>query len=101
MKTGLRLTKYSLIALLTASMLLGAYVGLITYQYEVLVRGFLGLAVIYLIYHYGASSRTDGSLEALLSRPKFRHFLRAFLWSGLAYWAAKQVLDAILLLINN
>ena len=101
MKTWLPLTKYSLIVLLAVSALLGAYVGLITYRYEVLVRGFLGLAVIYLIYLYGASSRTDGSVKVLLSRPQFRHFLRAFLWSGLAYWAAKQVLDAILLMIKK
>jgi hypothetical protein len=101
MKLPIRLTKYRLLALLILFALLGAYVASLTYQYQILVRGILGLAVLCLILLYAATKRINGSLDALVSRAKISDLILVFLWSGLSYWAALQVIDAVQFIVSG
>ena len=101
MKLPIRLTKSRVLALLILSALLGAYIAFLTYQYQILVRGMLGLAVICLIFLYSAASRSDGSLDALVSSAKISDFALVVLWSGLSYWSVGQIIAAVLFLVNR
>jgi len=101
MKTETRINKSSLIALLILFALLGAYTASITYQYQSIVRGILGLAVISLIILYSASSKMDASIEKMLLHPKIRDFIQVFIWSLLSYWATLQIYEMILFLLKR
>jgi len=88
-------------ALLIVAALLGAFVGSITSQFEAIIRGILGLAVICLIFLYTSSSMVDGSIDTRVLHPKIRYFILAFIWSALSYWATNQIYDAILFLAKR
>ena len=82
--------------LLILMSVLGIYIAWVTYQYQIIVRGIVGSAVIYLLSYYLKFSRTDLSLDATLSDPKvINHLIFALIGSIVAFWAFSGVLDLI------
>lgn len=102
MKTRFQLNKYTLTALLIVLLLLSVYVASITYQYEVVVRGILGLVVLYLLFFYIRFSKIDVSMEAiLLDSKKSKYFIYVLIGPLIAYWATGQIFDTILFLFKR
>lgn len=96
MNTRSRFLQYTLRVLLILLPLLGIYTAWVTYQYELIVRGILGSAVIYLLSQYLKLSKTDLSLGAMISDPKvFNHIIFVFVGPIIAFLAFAGVLDLI------
>jgi hypothetical protein len=103
MKTGFRLNRYTLIALLVALFLLGVYIAFITYRhYGIQVRGILGLVLIYLLFFFGRYSKIDMSIDALLIAPqKAKLFFFAFIGPIISYWATMHIIEMILFYLKR
>jgi len=100
MKTN-QLNKYILIALLIVLVLFSVYVAFITYRhYSILARGTVGLVLLYLLFSFTRYS--DVSINTLLiSPPKAKFFLFAFVDPIIAYWATMQIIEMILFYIKR
>jgi hypothetical protein len=97
MKTSLRTKRYTLIVLLIALFLISGYIAYITYQYSIIVRGILGLALMYLLFFFVAYSKIDTSIDALLLAPnKGKYFVFGFIGPIISYWATMQIIEMIL-----
>lgn len=84
--------------LVIASAILGVYIASKTYHYEVLVRGILGLVVIYHIYRTFWSSRSDE--VPFLFAKNIKYVFYTFFYSIVFYWSIQQVIEMILFLIR-
>jgi hypothetical protein len=75
--------------------ILGVSLGSITYRYEVIVQGVLGIAVMYLVFKVLWSSKED-AIESYYPISKIiRYFIFVFLAGIIFYWAVQQALDMI------
>jgi hypothetical protein len=103
MNKGSHLTKYSLIAILLAFAILGAFVAFVTYYYyEIMVRGILGFVTLYLLLNNSTLFRGDGSVKALLLRSNnIRDFISTFISTLIFCWAATQIVEMILYILKN
>jgi len=103
MKNGSHLTKYSLIAILIAFAILGAFVAFVTfYYYQIMVRGILGFVTIYLLLNDRTLLKRDGSVEELLLHSsKIRDFISAFVGTLIACWAVTQIVEMVLFIMKN
>ncbi len=96
MNTKDHIKKYILIAFLIVLLLLGVYTAYITYKYDVMVRGLLGMIFIYLLFFYITHSGIDMSVdELLLASKKGKYFILGFIGPMIASWAIRQVMDMI------
>ena len=96
MKTKDRFSKYIFGALLILSAVVGISMANRTYQYEIIVKGILGLMVIYLLFFYVRFSGIDVSMETMLSdSKKYKYLVYALIGPGLAYWAIWDILDML------
>ena len=96
MKTNSRFLQYVFMALLILLPLLGIYIAWITYQYEIVVKGFVGGSLIYFLAYYLRHSNTDLSIGAMSLDPKvFTHMIFVFVGPIIAFWAFAGVLDLI------
>src|SRR5262245_251127 len=97
MKTETRIRRYALIVLLIGLFLLSGYIAYITYQYSIIVRGILGLVLMYLLFFFVAHSNIDISIDTLLLTPnKVKYFTFGFVGPIISYWATMQVIEMIL-----
>lgn len=102
MKPRSQLVQYALRALLIILPILGVYVANRTYQYEIIVKGILGCVVIYLLFYYLKSSKTDLSIKDMVSGPKIlNHLAFVFIAPIIAYWATGGIFDMISLFVKN
>ena len=102
MKTKFRLTQPSLIILLVALALFGAYIASITSQYEIVVRGILGIAVICLLFLYTGTQNKTESLDVLYTFPRnVKYLILTVIGTMASYWTIKQILDSILFFWNR
>jgi hypothetical protein len=102
MKPRNRFASYVLGAMLISLAVLGVYTANQTYQYEIIVKGTLGLALLYFQFFYIRFSGADASMDGMLSDPKIhRYLIYAFIGPGIAYWAVIGILDMILLIAGK
>jgi hypothetical protein len=102
MKPRNQFAQYMLRALLIMLPITGVYIANRTYQYEVIVKGILGCVVLYLLFYYLKSSKTDLSFKDMLRDPKIlNHLTFVFIAPIIAYWATGGVFDMISLLAEN
>ena len=78
------------------------YIGHVTYRYDVLVSGLLGVAVMYLLFFYVFHSGIDMSTEELLATPKKgKFFFFAIIGPIILYWATRQIFQLIWFLVDK
>jgi uncharacterized membrane protein YqgA involved in biofilm formation len=77
------------------SAILGVYLGSITYRYEVIVRGVLGIAVMYLCFKMLWSSKEDSIEDYYPVSKIIRYFIFVCLAGIIFYWASQQALEMI------
>lgn len=81
---------------------LGIYIANKTNQNEIIARGLLGLAVLYLLYFFLRYSGIDASLDKMLSDPRvYRYLIYAFVGPYIAYLAIGSVFDLISLIVST
>ena len=99
MKVETQAKRFALLALLVLVVLLSLGTAFLTYRYySFIVRGILGVVLLYLLF-LGGSSTKDVSFKAVLSNPqKGKYFIYAFIDPLLAYWATMEVIEMILYL---
>lgn len=98
MKPTSRFTSYAFGAMLILSAILGVYIANRIYQYETIVKGILGIVVLYFQFFYIRFSGIEVSTDRMLSDPKKQKYLfYAFVAPGIAYWVAWYILDMIFL----
>jgi len=75
---------------------LGVHVANMTYHYDILVRGTLGISVIYLLFRVFWSSKKDDPIEdySILSK-NIRHFAFTFIGGIIFYWAVQQAIEMV------
>jgi hypothetical protein len=97
MKTESKIKRYSLIAILIALFLLTFFIALVIYRYyDVVVRGILGLIMLYLLYIYGRHSKIDVSLDILLLTPnKGKYLIITFVGGLISAWATILIMEMI------
>ena len=98
MKKENSITKPVVQALVIAAALLGVFVANRTYHYEVVVRGILGLVMIYLIIRTLWSSRSD-DVPFLFSK-NIKYVFSTFFYAMVFFWATQQVIEMIFFLMN-
>lgn len=98
MKTGIQTKRYALIALLIVLFLLSVFIAFITYRYyDVVVKGILGIVLLYLSFFFVKHSKIDVSINTLLSTPKKAKILIFALISPIiSYWSTMLVIEMIL-----
>ena len=102
MKTKSQLWRYVLITILILLSILGVYIANRTYQYEIIVKGLLGFAVLYLLFFYVRFSGIDASVDKILADPKiYKYLIYALIGSSLAYWAMGGFFDMISFIIKT
>ena len=98
MEKGTSFIKFVVQASVVAAAILGVYIASKTYHYEVVVRGILGLVMIYLIIRTLWSSRSD-DVPFLFSK-NIKYVFSTFFYAIVFYWATQQVIDMVLILIK-
>jgi hypothetical protein len=82
------MNKYSLIASIIVTALLGGVIGWLTYQNATLVKGVMGIVIILLRSFYGRMMKIDGTLEEILSRGNHLYaFFINIIISIIYFWA--------------
>jgi hypothetical protein len=100
MKQLPRQRKYKAFALLIIICGFGVYVAQIASQYEIIVRGILGMVIPCLILFYSASVKTDKTLDIVLVFPdNIPYLVLGFILAFISYWSADQIYIMILYLI--
>ena len=94
--------KYKAFALLIVICGFGVYVAQNTSQYEIIVRGILGVAIPCLILLFSASLKTDKTLDVVLIFPdNIPYLVLGFVLAFISYWSADQIYIMILYLIHK
>jgi len=102
MESKNRFSKYIFGALLILLAVVSIFIANKTLQYEIVVKGILGLAVIYLMFFYIRFSGIDASMDTMLSdSKKYKYLVYALFGPGLAYWSGWGVLDMLSLFTKN
>jgi hypothetical protein len=102
MKPKSRFASYVFGAMLILSAILGVYIANRIYQYEIMVKGILGIVVLYLQFFYIRFSGIEVSTDRMLSDPnKKKYIFYAFIAPGIAYWVAGFVLDMSFLVVGK
>ena len=96
MKTRIPSVRNIVFALVIVFAILGVYLGSITYHYEIIVKGILGIAVIYLSFRVFWSSREDSIEDYYPFSKNIKHFIFIFLGGIIFYWAAQDAIEMIL-----
>lgn len=92
-------SKQAAIILLIISGGLGASLAQITLQYEIVVRGILGMVTIALIFLYSGTLIPDKKLEDVFKFPEnIKLFSMTFFWALISFWATDQIYIMILFL---
>jgi apolipoprotein N-acyltransferase len=100
MKAGNSSVKSVVQVLVIASAILGVYIANKTYHYEVLVRGIIGLVMMYQIYRtLWSSSSRDNDVPFLFAK-NLKYVFLTFFYSIIFYWSIQQVIEMILFLIK-
>lgn len=96
MKTITKLMRYVVMALSIIFAALGVYVADLVIGFSpVLVRGILGVAVIFLAIRAGLASRNKEPVESIFVFPRnIRFFILVFGYTIMFYWAIEQILEA-------
>lgn len=98
MKPKSRFTSYVFGAMLILSAILGVSIANRIYQHEIIVKGILGIVILYLLFFYIRFSGIEVSTDKMLSDPnKQKYLFYAFVAPGIAYWVAWYILDMIFL----
>jgi len=102
MKTEIRFTRYTLIAVLIALFLISFYMAIIISQYIIVVNGILGLVVMYLLFFYIRFSKIDVTIDTLLLDPKkFKYFIFALIGPLISYLAVMQIYETVLFFLKR
>ena len=103
MKIGNQVKKYAFITLLIGLVLLSVFIAFITYRYYgVVTRGITGLVTLYLLFFNGRYSKTDVSINTMLSDPKKgKYLIFALVDPLISYWTAAQIYEMILFFTNR
>ena len=102
MKAKSRSARYMFNVIWILLAVLGVYIANRTYQYEIVVKGILGFAVLYLLYFYLKFPGVEVSVDTMLSDPKiYKHFIYALIGPGLAYLATGGIFDMISSLVKT
>jgi hypothetical protein len=102
MKKRSLFAQYSSRVMLISLPFLGVFIANRTYQYEIIVKGILGSTVIYLLFYYLKSSKSDLTLKNMADDPKvLNHALFVFVAPIISYWASGGIFDMISLLIKS
>src|SRR5262245_21032577 len=102
MKSRVQLERYVLISSLIVLYILTIFVAYTVYRYsEIVTRGAMGVALIYLLFVYGKYSLIDISFDALLRAPnKGKYFISAFVGGLLFSWAVLQIMEMVFFFIK-
>ena len=84
--------------MVVASAILGVYIADKTYRYEALIRGVLGLVIMYHVYRTLWLSRSDE--EPFLFTKNIKYVFMTFFYSIVFYWAIQEVFGMILLFVE-
>ena len=94
--------KYAFIAAWVLLSTLGIYIANKTYQSEIIVKGILGFAVLYLLFFYLRFSGIDAPIDTMLLDPKiYKYLIYAFIGPGIAYWAMGGIFEMISMVVKN
>jgi|RhiMetdeSRZDD1v2_1073273.scaffolds.fasta_scaffold15562_14 ABC-type arginine transport system permease subunit len=98
MKTEIQIKRYGFIALLIVLILLSISIAFLTYRYySNVVRGILGLVLLYLLFFGGRYAKNDVSIHTMLLDPKKgKYLIVAFIDPLISYWATLQIYEMIL-----
>ena len=99
MKTRFPPIKVVALIVLFVAASLGIRVANVIYHYDVIVRGTLGVSVIYLFLRVFWSSKKDPADESYKISNFVRYFIFTFIWGIIIYWALIQALNLIEFLI--
>lgn len=81
---------------------LSIYIANRIHQYEIIVKGVLGLIVLYLQFNFIKSSGIDASMDSMLSDPKkYKYLIYALVGPGIAYWSTGGLFDMISWLVKT
>ena len=95
-------SKYVFGALLILSAAISIFIANKTYQNEIVVKGILGLTVIYLLFFYIRFSGIDSSMDLMLSdTKKYKYVIYTLIGPGLAYLATGGFFDMLLSFTKN
>lgn len=98
MKTRIPSIKIIAFALVIVSASLGAHFGSIIYHYEVIVRGILGIALIYLFIRVFWSSKVDAVEDYYVVLKNIKYFIYVFIGGIIIYWALIHIFEMVLYL---
>ena len=101
MKTGISTVRIIVFSLMIVFAFLGVYLGSITYHYEIIVRGILGIAVIYLSFRVFFSSREDSIEDYYPFSKNIKYFIIVCIGGAIFYWAAQQAIEMILFYLKK
>jgi hypothetical protein len=101
MKTKPPLIKTIVYTLVIVFVFLGTYIASITYHHEFIVRGILGLAVMYLLFRVSWSSKEDSIEDYYPFSKNIRYFIFAFIGGIIFYWAAQQTIEMVLFYLKK
>lgn len=94
--------RFVLGAMLILSSIIGIYIAIQVYKYEIIVKGILGFVVLYLQFSFIKSSRIDSSMDNMLEDPKkHKYFIFALIGPCIAFWATGGIFDMISWLVKN
>lgn len=100
MKTQLPPKQIVFIIALVVIAVSGAYIGVLTYQYEVVARGILSFLVLYLMFQVAWYARGEKP-DALFKFPKnIKYYIFGFFWAWIVIWALGFIVEMILFLID-
>jgi hypothetical protein len=90
--------KFVVQVMVVAAAILGVYIADKTYHYEALIRGVLGLVIMYHVYRTLWSSRNDE--EPFLFKKNIKYVFMTFFYAIVFYWALQEVFGMILLFVE-
>jgi len=79
------------------------YIAIITYSYKEVIRGILGLVVMYILFFYAKVSDLDvASIDTLLANPKKgKLFVLALVVPLISYWATRQIVEMVVFFVKR
>src|SRR5258706_5579607 len=101
MKIESPIVKLALYALVIVIVVLGVNVGFVIEHYDVIVRGTLGLTVMYLASQNAFLKKNKDAFDIFLGFPKnIKYIVFLFVYTLVGCWAIIQVFEMVLFLVK-
>ncbi|GEM_PF-6937025 len=91
--------KYFVYTIIIIASIIGAILAFKTFQYTIVVKGIMGSLTIFFMLLYSVMIKTDGSIEAIMSRSNQLYtFLRSIFFSLVFVWSLMSIHDLLVTL---